>query len=53
MVVINKIELAQVMEVSLEQLKSDVHKINPDAKVVFTSARSGKGVDEFIEALGL
>lgn len=52
-VVINKIELAGVMEVSLDQLKADVHKINPDAIVVFTNARSGDGVEEFIKALGL
>ena len=52
-VVINKKELADIMEVSLDNLKADVHKINPDARVVFTSARNGEGIDEFIEAMGL
>ncbi len=52
-VVINKLDLAEVMEVDPHSLKEDVHKINPDAKVVFTSAKHGEGVQEFIEHLGL
>jgi hydrogenase nickel incorporation protein HypB len=52
-VVINKIDLAEVMEVDPEILKADVYKINPDAKVVLTAARHGQGIKEFIQLLGL
>jgi hydrogenase nickel incorporation protein HypB len=52
-VVINKIDLAAAMDVNVEDLKTDVKKINPKAKVVSTNCRTGEGVDKVIEALGL
>jgi len=52
-VVINKIDLASAMDVSVENLKADVKRINPKAKVVPTNCRTGEGVDNVIEALGL
>jgi len=51
--VINKIDLAEVMEVSAEQLVADAEAVNPRAKVVATNLRSGEGVDEVIAALGV
>jgi hydrogenase nickel incorporation protein HypB len=50
-VVINKIDLAQAMDVSVEELKNDVHKLKPDMTVVAASARSGAGLDELEKAL--
>jgi hydrogenase nickel incorporation protein HypB len=50
-VVINKIDLAQVMEVSVEALTSDVHKLKPDIKVIPTSCKTGEGVDQVAQAL--
>ena len=50
-VVINKIDLAQMMEVSVDQLKNDVHQLKPNIKVIATSAKSGTGLDELEEAL--
>lgn len=50
-VVINKIDLAEVMEVSVEDLTSDVHKLKPDIKVIPTSCKRGTGIDEVAEAL--
>ncbi|MHA2028929.1 MAG: hydrogenase nickel incorporation protein HypB [Candidatus Kariarchaeaceae archaeon] len=52
-VVINKIDLADVMEVDPQKLKGDVFKINPNASVVFTNARKGIGVKQVASALGL
>jgi hydrogenase nickel incorporation protein HypB len=52
-VVINKIDLAPAMDVSAGDLKADVKRINPKAKVVSTNCRTGEGVDEVVEALGL
>ncbi len=52
-VVINKVDLAQAMEINVKKLKGDVRKINPRARVVATNCRSGEGVKEVIEALSL
>jgi hydrogenase nickel incorporation protein HypB len=52
-VVINKADLAQAMNVDVKKLETDVKRINPNAKVAVTNCRSGEGVREVIEALGL
>lgn len=51
--VINKIDLAGAMEVSVDGLVADARKANPELAVVPTNLRSGEGVDEVIAALGL
>jgi len=51
-VAINKIDLAEAMEVSPQKLIEDVAKINPDAKSIPVSCRQNKGIREVIEALG-
>jgi len=50
-VVINKVDLAQAMEVDLTKLEKDVKTINPNARVATTICRSGEGIQEVIEAL--
>jgi hydrogenase nickel incorporation protein HypB len=50
-VVINKIDLAEAMGVSVADLTSDVHKLKPDILVIPTSCKSGEGVSEVAEAL--
>lgn len=52
-VTINKADLAAAMSVKPNKLRDDVAKINPKAKVVFTNCRTGEGVKEVVEALGL
>jgi len=52
-VVINKVDLAQPMNVNVEKLETDVKRINPNAKVAVTNCRSGEGVRKVVEALGL
>jgi hydrogenase nickel incorporation protein HypB len=52
-VVINKADLAQAMRVDVNQLESDVKRINPNVQVAVTNCRSGEGVKTVIEALGL
>ena len=49
--VINKIDLAEAMEVDPEQLKADALNIKPSLRVLFTNGRTGEGVPELIEAL--
>jgi hydrogenase nickel incorporation protein HypB len=51
MVVINKTDLAEVMEVSVEQLTNDVHALKPDIKVIPTSCKNGTGLDEVARTL--
>jgi hydrogenase nickel incorporation protein HypB len=52
-VVINKLDLAQAMGVDVKKLENDAKTINPKAKVVATNCRSGEGIIEVINALGL
>jgi len=52
-VVINKIDLAEAMEVDVNQLIKDAKEINPKAEVVCTNAKSGEGIDNLIKALQL
>ena len=51
--VINKKDLAQAMGVDIKKLKADVREINPNVKFVATNGRSGEGVKEVVDALGL
>ena len=50
-VVINKIDLATAMEVNVDTLAADVHKLKPDGKVIPTSCKTGAGVDEVAAAI--
>jgi hydrogenase nickel incorporation protein HypB len=50
-VVINKIDLASAMEVSVADLIADVHKLKPDIKVIPTSCKNGAGLDELTSSL--
>lgn len=51
--VINKIDLREVMDVDPEKMLRDALDINPSIKVVLTSAKTGEGIDELINVLGL
>ena len=50
-VVINKIDLAAAMEVKVDTLAADVHKLKPDIKVIPTSCKTGAGLDEVAAAI--
>lgn len=50
-VVINKLDLADSMGVSIEQLTRDVHTLKPDIHVIPTSCKTGAGLDEVATAL--
>jgi hydrogenase nickel incorporation protein HypB len=52
-VVINKLDLAEAMNVEFEKLKADVMKINPKAEVIGTSCKNDKGIIYVIGALNL
>jgi hydrogenase nickel incorporation protein HypB len=52
-IIINKVDLAQAMEVDPKILERDARRINPGAKIIMMDARHGKGIDELVKALGL
>ena len=51
LVVINKIELAEAMGVSIQALTDDVHKLKPDLRVIPTSCKTGAGIDDLAAAI--
>lgn len=51
--VVNKIDLAEAMEVDVQILIDDVIKVNPHITTVLTDARHGTGIDDLCLALGL
>jgi len=50
-VVINKLDLAGPMGVSIDDLTRDVHTLKPDILVIPTSCKTGQGVPEVASAL--
>lgn len=52
-VIINKIDLSEVLGVDANKLAGDVKRINPEARVVRASFKSGEGVADVIKALEL
>ncbi|MBS7629679.1 hydrogenase nickel incorporation protein HypB [Candidatus Bathyarchaeota archaeon] len=52
-VVINKLDLAESMGVKYEKLCGDAVSVNPKVKVVGTICRTGMGIDNVVEALGI
>ncbi len=53
MLIINKIDLAEVMEVNVDQLEHDAKQINPNLAIFRTSIRKDVGVEEVIKHLEL
>jgi hydrogenase nickel incorporation protein HypB len=51
LVVINKIDLANAMGVSVENLEADLQTLKPGLKVIPASAKNNVGVDEIATAL--
>lgn len=51
--IINKIDLAKAMSVSIDQLIKDINQINPNTKVIKVNCRRSIGIDEVIQALNL
>jgi Ni2+-binding GTPase involved in maturation of urease and hydrogenase len=46
-------DLAEIMGVDMNRLKSEALQIKPDLKVVFTNARTGEGIENLVDALNL
>lgn len=50
-VLINKIDTKSVFDFDDEAVVERIHKLNPDCKIFFISAKTGEGVDEWCEWL--
>ena len=50
-VVINKVDLAEAMQVKVEDLTRDVHTLKPDIKVIPTSCKDGTGLEAVADVL--
>ena len=50
-IVINKIDLADIMEVDTNRILGDAKAINPHTKVCLTDAKYGEGIEELISLL--
>ena len=51
--VINKIDLAEILETNIDKMISDAKKINPNIQVITTSAKTGENINKLIEIIGL
>jgi hydrogenase nickel incorporation protein HypB len=50
-VVINKTDMAQIMDVSVDELTRDVHTLKPDIKVIPTSCKADEGINTLASEL--
>ena len=48
--VINKIDLSDVIDVNIDEMINDAKEINPNLKIIPTSAKTGENISELIEA---
>ena len=51
LVLVNKIDALPVFDFDMDAVKEHIAKINPNAKVIPISAKTGEGVDEFCDGL--
>lgn len=51
LVVINKVDIAEAVGADQEKMVKDVKMFNPDAKVIKTSIKTGKGLDEVLNTI--
>ncbi len=51
LVVINKIDIATAVGADEDKMVADVHKLNPDVKVIATSLKTGEGFNEILKAI--
>lgn len=53
LIVINKIDLAEVLEFDIDALVRDIREVDADLPVFRVSSKTGEGVDDLLKSLGL
>jgi hydrogenase nickel incorporation protein HypB len=51
-IVITKMDLVPHLDWSLQKCEEHIRRVNPHAKIILTSAKTGQGLDEWIKILG-
>lgn len=51
LVLVNKIDLAEILDIRLDEVKGNVRKVNPKVKIIFLSAKTGEGMDKWADWL--
>jgi hydrogenase nickel incorporation protein HypB len=51
LVVINKVDIAEAVGADQDKMVADVKELNPDVKVIKSSLKTGKGIDEIINSI--
>jgi hydrogenase nickel incorporation protein HypB len=51
--IINKVDLKERIHTDIDKMVADAKEINPDINVVLTSAKTGEGLDELMNLMGL
>jgi hydrogenase nickel incorporation protein HypB len=52
-IVVNKIDLADIMEVDTERIVSDAKEVNPHTSICLTDAKHGEGIGELMSLLNI
>jgi len=53
LVVINKIDLARAMKVSVESIAKDVHQLRPELRTIPANCLTGQGIEDIVKSLSL
>ncbi|MBS3781702.1 MAG: hydrogenase nickel incorporation protein HypB [Candidatus Thermoplasmatota archaeon] len=51
--ILNKVDLADAMEVDIETIKEDYKEVNPHGTLIKTNAKEGKGIEEVADFLDI
>lgn len=53
LVILNKIDLAELVEVDPQEIVADYRRLNPHGAILMTDAKHGRGIEAILAALGL
>lgn len=53
MVVVNKVDLVEVLEFDIDRLIADIREVDANIPAIKVSAKTGEGIDNLIDSLGL
>lgn len=49
LVLVNKIDLAEALEIDLKTIEDNIRKINPKIPIIFLSAKTGEGCEKWVQ----